>query len=206
MVMRATAMVRTKSIGSSGSLSPSRVPLTFISALIGTLCGMLGQGRERMDHADAVVFVFAHADDAAAAHIDAGVAHMRQRVEAVLEGARGDDLLVILRRGVDVVVVIVEAGVFSRSACGPVSMPSVTQVSMPSALTPSTMAQTASRSLSLGERQAAPMQKRVAPDVLRGLRVGEHGIDLHQLGGLRGPSRATRFASSSRNPPGSRRS
>ena len=42
-------------------------------------------------------------------------------------------------------------------------MPRVTQVSMPSALTPSTMAQTASRSLSLGERQAAPMQKREAP-------------------------------------------
>ncbi len=45
-------------------------------------------------------------------------------------------------------------------------MPSVTQVSMPSALTPSTIAHTASRSLSFGERQAAPMQKRVAPAAL----------------------------------------
>ena len=45
-------------------------------------------------------------------------------------------------------------------------MPSVTQVSMPSALTPSTMAQTCSRSRSLGERQAAPMQKRLAPAAL----------------------------------------
>ena len=37
---------------------------------------------------------------------------------------------------------------------------------MPSALTPSTMVQTASRSLSLGLRQAAPMQKRDAPAAL----------------------------------------
>ena len=42
-------------------------------------------------------------------------------------------------------------------------MPSVTQVSSPSARTPSTISQTASRSWSLGERQAAPMQKRLAP-------------------------------------------
>ena len=42
-------------------------------------------------------------------------------------------------------------------------MPSVAQVSSPSAFTPSTIAQTFSRSRSLGERQAAPMQKRLAP-------------------------------------------
>ena len=45
-------------------------------------------------------------------------------------------------------------------------MPSVAQVSRPSALTPSTMAQTLSRSRSLGSRQAAPMQKREAPAAL----------------------------------------
>ena len=45
-------------------------------------------------------------------------------------------------------------------------MPSVAQVSSPSALTPSTMAQTFSTSRSLGERQAAPMQKRLAPAAL----------------------------------------
>jgi hypothetical protein len=42
-------------------------------------------------------------------------------------------------------------------------MPSVAQVSSPKALTPSTMAQTESRSRSFGLRQAAPMQKREAP-------------------------------------------
>ena len=42
-------------------------------------------------------------------------------------------------------------------------MPSVAQVSSPSACTSRTMAATFSRSLCLGERQAAPMQKRVAP-------------------------------------------
>src|SRR5260370_220679 len=42
-------------------------------------------------------------------------------------------------------------------------MPSVAQVSSPSALTPSTMAQTESRSRSFGLRHAAPMQKRLAP-------------------------------------------
>ena len=39
------------------------------------------------------------------------------------------------------------------------------------------MAQTASRSRSLGERQAAPMQKRVAPAALAGARLGEHRLD-----------------------------
>ena len=38
------------------------------------------------------------------------------------------------------------------------SMPSVMQVSMPSAFTPSTMATTVSMSRSFGLRQAAPMQ------------------------------------------------
>ncbi len=74
--------------------------------------GMGGQGRQRMDHADAVVRRLAHADDAAAADIDAGVAHMGQRVEPVLIGAGGDDPLVIFRRGVEIVVVVVEAGLF----------------------------------------------------------------------------------------------
>ena len=44
----------------------------------------------------------------------------------------------------------------SRRACGPVSMPSVAQVSSPSALTPSTMAQTASRSRSFGGARPRP--------------------------------------------------
>src|SRR5262249_10745677 len=45
-------------------------------------------------------------------------------------------------------------------------MPSVTHVSIPSAFTPSTIAQTLARSRSLGDRQAAPIQKREAPAAL----------------------------------------
>ena len=52
----------------------------------------------------------AHADDAAAAHMDAGIANMAQGLQAVLVAAGGDDLAVIVGRGVEVVVVVVEAG------------------------------------------------------------------------------------------------
>ena len=85
MVMRATAMVRTKSIGSSGVAVAERRALDLHQHVDRHAFGMLGQGGERVDHADAVVFVLAHADDAAAADIDAGIAHMRQRVEPVLD-------------------------------------------------------------------------------------------------------------------------
>src|SRR2546429_3739535 len=71
---------------------------------------MRGQVRERDDHADAILGTLAHADDAAAADVDAGVAHVAERVEAVLVGARRDDGAVIFRRGVEGVVVVVEAG------------------------------------------------------------------------------------------------
>ena len=65
-----------------------------------------------------------------------------ERVEPILVGARGDDLAVEFGRGVEVVVVVVEAGVLEPQRLLGVSMPSVTQVSRPSAFTPSTMAQT----------------------------------------------------------------
>ena len=51
---------------------------------------------------------FPHADDPAAAHVQSGVAHFAQRVEAVVLRARADHLAVELRRGVDVVVVVIE--------------------------------------------------------------------------------------------------
>src|SRR5262249_49181551 len=52
----------------------------------------------------------AHADDAAATNVDAGFAHSGKRVEPVLIAARGDDRAVVFRRGVEVVVVVVEPG------------------------------------------------------------------------------------------------
>ena len=71
---------------------------------------MLGQIRERAQELRPVLGRLAHADDAAAAHLEPGRAHRLQRVEPVLIGARGDDLAVELRRGVEIVVVIVETG------------------------------------------------------------------------------------------------
>ena len=70
---------------------------------------MLRKIRERREHRGAIARGFAHADDAAAADVQSRVAHRGQRVETILVGARGDDLAVELGRGVDVVVVVVEA-------------------------------------------------------------------------------------------------
>ena len=70
---------------------------------------VLGQVRERDQHVHAVAFAFAHADDAAAADLDARRTHMIERVEPLGEGPRSDDLAIIAFRGIDVVIVIIEA-------------------------------------------------------------------------------------------------
>ena len=66
-------------------------------------------GGELRDESGALRARLAHADDAAAAHLDAGRADTLQRVEPILVAARRDHLAVELRRRVEVVVVIVEA-------------------------------------------------------------------------------------------------
>src|SRR5262245_47851017 len=71
---------------------------------------MLRQARECCDQAGAILVALAHPDDAAAAHIDAGLAHGGERVEPLVINASRDDLAVELRRGVEIVVVVVEAG------------------------------------------------------------------------------------------------
>jgi hypothetical protein len=53
----------------------------------------------------------AEADDAAAADLDAGVADMGEGIEAVVIGPGGDDLAIELGRGIEVMIVVVEAGV-----------------------------------------------------------------------------------------------
>ena len=88
MVMRATAIVRTKSMRVRRLAVAQRRAFDLHQHVDRHAFGMDGQGRERMDHADAVLAALAHADDAAAADIDAGVAHFVQRVEAVLIGPR----------------------------------------------------------------------------------------------------------------------
>ena len=92
------------------------------------------------------------------------VAHMAERVEPVLVAAGGDDGAVVLRRGIEVVVVVVEAGLLEPpclrrpSACR-ASRRSPARAPSP----PAIISHTLSRSRSLGSRQAAPMQKRLAP-------------------------------------------
>ena len=137
-----------------------------------------------MDHAGAIVRALAHADDAAAADMDAGVAHMVERVEPLLIGARGDDLAVEFRRGVEIVVVVIETGCFSRRAC--------------------VFGQHAERHAGLEPHRAHALDHgadlvevavlRLAPGrahaeaagagILGGLRLGQHLVEAHQLLGL----------------------
>src|SRR5690606_6512739 len=64
------------------------------------------------EKADTVFAGFAHAKDAAAADIDAGLADIADGLEAVFVGAGGDDFAVVLGAGVEVVVVGFQSGLF----------------------------------------------------------------------------------------------
>jgi hypothetical protein len=75
-------------------------------------------GGELEEEVEAVGDGFAHADDAAAADGDAGVADVLEGVEAVLVGAGGDDVAVEFGGGVEVVVVGVAAGLFEAGGLG----------------------------------------------------------------------------------------
>ncbi len=68
----------------------------------------VGQG---LQHAGPVALTLAHADDAARADIDPRLTHPVQGLQPVGVGVGGDDLAVVLRRGVHIVVVVIEAGV-----------------------------------------------------------------------------------------------
>ena len=111
MVMRATATVRTNSKGSSAPVPLSGVPSTCTSMLMGTLSGWLGRLASVAIMSARSRARFTHAHDAAAADVDARVAHMAQGLEPVLIGTRGDDLAVERFGGVEIVVVVVEAGI-----------------------------------------------------------------------------------------------
>src|SRR5271170_2219023 len=67
--------------------------------------------RQHSDHADAILARLAHADDAAAADMDAGVAHVVERFQAILISPSGDNVIVKFRRRVEIVIVIVEAAI-----------------------------------------------------------------------------------------------
>ena len=67
--------------------------------------GMRIEIGECLQQPGAVLDAFAHADDAAAADLDACAPHALERIQPVLIAARGDDLAVELSRGVEIVVV-----------------------------------------------------------------------------------------------------
>ncbi len=184
-MMRATAIVRTKSSGSSLARGRQRRAFDLHQHIDRHAFRMDRQAGECRDHADAILQPLAHADNAAAADMDAGRAHVLERIETILVSARGDDRAVKFRRGVEVVIVVVEAGLFQPLRLIATSACRAWRRSPGRArFTPSTMAQTLSRSRSLGERQAAPMQKREAPPALAARASLEHRLDAHQLLGL----------------------
>ena len=133
---------------------------------------MLRQVRERAQHRRAIAHGFAHADDAAAADIEARVAHRGERVEPILVGARGDDLAVELRRGVDVVVVVVEAGVLELvRLLGREHAERRAGLHAERAHFANHRRDGFDVCFFFGERHAAPMQKRVAPASFARLRA-----------------------------------
>src|SRR5262249_20081214 len=143
--------------------------------------GMDGQARKRRDHADAIIGALTHPDDAAAADVDAGLAHVAERVEAVLIGARGDDRAVIFRRGIEVVVVIVEAGRLEPPRL--VLRPPSERGAGPEPDRFDTFAHRADL-LEIAVLRLAPRRAHAEAARTRALgrpRLGEDGIDAHQL-------------------------
>ena len=69
---------------------------------------MLRQIRQRHQQSGAVALALAHADNTTGTDLHTGLANIVERLEAVLIGAGGDDLAIELRRGIQIVVVIVE--------------------------------------------------------------------------------------------------
>ena len=109
--MRAVAIVRTKTSGSSASRCSSGVPATRTSALIGTLSGCGSSVESWCSRPMRSLFRFAEADDSSAADGDARFSHRCERAQAVVVIARRDDLPVKLRRSIEVVVVRSQARV-----------------------------------------------------------------------------------------------
>ena len=109
--MRATAIVRTKSSGSSVLRGCQGRPFHAHQHVDRHAFRMHRQAGKRRNHADAVFRALTHPDNPAAANVNSRVAHVLERIEPVLVCARGDDLAVIFRRCIEIVVVIVEAAV-----------------------------------------------------------------------------------------------
>src|SRR5690348_10026659 len=70
---------------------------------------MFWQGCERVDKSDAIAFVFSHANDPAAADMNARLAEMSESLKAIIVSPGGDDLAVVLGRRIEIMIVVVEA-------------------------------------------------------------------------------------------------
>ena len=165
MRMRATAIMRTRSSGSTGGRSASGVPSTGTSALIGTLSGCgsrVASWRsisQRSSTLSPIPMIPPQHTEIPA------LPHVLERAEAIVEGARLDDRAVVLAARVEVVVVRVEPRVLQalrlrrRSACRASRTP---RAPPPSRRAPS-RATRSNAGPSFTSRHAAPMQKRVEP-------------------------------------------
>ena len=104
---RNAAMVRSASAAGRTGWSPKGVPGPRVEEvqrhLVRVERGQLG------GELGALLEGFAHADDAAAADLHAGVAHHAQGLPALLPGVGGDDLREVRAGGLEVVVVAVHA-------------------------------------------------------------------------------------------------
>ncbi len=78
-------MVRTKSSGWSAGVASSGVPFAGMRALIGTEPGLLGRLASAKSIPARSLSSFAHADNSAAADIDAGAAHAVEGFETIVE-------------------------------------------------------------------------------------------------------------------------
>lgn len=74
--------------------------------------GCARQAGERQKKRGPIPAGFTHAQNAAGAHIDAAVAHMGEGFQSIFKTAGADDFAIKLGRGVDVVIVVIEAGGF----------------------------------------------------------------------------------------------
>src|ERR1700676_1605957 len=102
---RASAAIRTNSIGAIGAASASGVPAIGISMLIGTLSGGSARLASVTSIVDAVRLFLAHAEDAAPPHFHAGLPDVFHRIEPIGKCASRGPLGIIALRRIDIVVV-----------------------------------------------------------------------------------------------------
>ena len=103
--IRVVAIIRTKSIGSIRVFCPSGVPSTGTKRIDRHAFGMRIESSQYLQHGGAVRDGFAHADDAAAAHLEPGRADGPQGREPVLISACRHDVWVEFGACIEIVII-----------------------------------------------------------------------------------------------------